>query len=539
MLKSKFAGTGLLLRTYLRRDWLRILFWFLGLAGLMVGAAGKFDTLYGDAKALASITTTLKTPAMVSMFGPFPDAKTYTSGLVYAAMMMVFMGLFTAMMNIYFAVKNSRAEEDTGVSELISAHAVGRWSQLLAATLEIVLINVLIGAVEAVGLQAAGMTGANMEGNWLFGMGLAAFGIMFAAFSLLCAQIVSSGRSATMLSYGVLGILYVARMATDVKNPDLSWYTIFGWIEKFDIYRNNNWGPLFLMLGLALIVFIIAFAIAATRDVGSGILPQGKGRRGASPLLRGPFGLIARLERMSTIVWLVALFGLGASYGSIFANIGDLLKSNPTMAKVLGSAATASANRTIVLSFAGTLAIIFAVTATVPALLTMLRLNSDEKKGYLEQLHARGISRLHLYSAHLVYAVLIGTAALVLGVLGMALAGNATMDRAIALSRFMRAVYGYWPALMLVIGFAALLAGALPRFQSLVWILPIYGVFSLYIGKLLDLPEWAGKLTPFGWINNVPTAQVDWGAAGWMTAAALVMMVLGYICYRQRDLKIN
>jgi ABC-2 type transport system permease protein len=238
-------------------------------------------------------------------------------------------------------------------------------------------------------------------------------------------------------------------------------------------------------------------------------------------------------------VWLVALFGLGASYGSIFANVGDLLKSNPTMAKLLGGAATAAANRTIVLAFAATLAIIFAITASVPALLTVLRLNSDEKKGYLEQLHARGVSRLHLYSAHVVYAVLIGSGALVLGVLGMALGGNATMDHAIALSRFMRAVYGYWPALMLVIGFTALLAGVMPRFQSLVWILPIYGVFSLYIGKLLDLPKWAGKLTPYGWVNAVPRAQVDWGAAGWMTGAALVMLVLGYFFYWQRDLKIN
>jgi Putative exporter of polyketide antibiotics len=225
----------------------------------MAAAAGKFDTLYGDAKSMASISTTLKSPAMVSMFGPFTAAKPYTSAIIYAAEMMVFMGLFTAMMNIYFAVKNSRNEEDNGVAELVSAHAVGRGSQLLAATIEIILINLIIGCVEALGLQASGMTGISANGSWLFGLSLAAFGIMFAAISLLCAQIVSSARSATMLSYGVLGILYVARMATDVKNPDLTWWTIFGWIEKLDVYHDNHWAPLLLMLGFAIIVGAFAF----------------------------------------------------------------------------------------------------------------------------------------------------------------------------------------------------------------------------------------------------------------------------------------
>ncbi|WDF82624.1 ABC transporter permease [Lacticaseibacillus pabuli] len=539
MLKNNFARTGLLLRTYLRRDWLRILLWFLGLAGIMVAAAGKFDSLYGDPKALASISSTLKLPAMVSMFGPFTAAKPYNPAIIYAAEMMVFMGLFTAMMNIYFAVKNSRAEEDTGVSELISAHAVGRSAQLLAVTIEILLINLVIGVVEALGLQSAGMTGADANGSWLFGMGLAFFGIMFAAISLLCAQVVSSGRSATMLSYGVMGILYVARMATDVQNPDLTWFTVFGWIEKLNIYVTNTWWPLTLMIGFAVIVFGITFAIAMQRDVGSGILPQGNGRKNASPLLAGPFGLIARLERTSTIVWLIALFGLGASYGSIFSKVGDLLGSNPTMAKLIGNAAVTAANKTIVLSFAATLAVVFAVVSVVPAMMTVMRLNTDESKGYLEQLHARGISRLRLYSSHMAFALIVGSIALFLGIIGMGIGGNASMAHAIPLTRFLRSFVGYWPAFMVTIGFTALLAGALPRLQSVAWVVPIYGIMSTYVGKILDFPKWAMKVSPFGWVNQVPLKSINWGMAGWMSALGIVMMLAGYFFYRQRDLKIN
>ena len=539
MRKNSFAKTGLLLRFYLRRDWLKILVWLIGLAGLMAAAAGKFDTLYGDAKSMASISTTLKSPAMVSMFGPFTAVKPYTSAIIYAAEMMVFMGLFTAMMNIYFAVKNSRNEEDSGVAELVSAHAVGRGSQLLAATIEIILINLIIGCVEALGLQASGMTGISANGSWLFGLSLAAFGIMFAAISLLCAQIVSSARSATMLSYGVLGILYVARMATDVKNPDLTWWTIFGWIEKLDVYHDNHWAPLLLMLGFAIIVGAFAFFIAGRRDVGSGILPTARGRRNASLFLAGPFSLLARLERTSTIVWLLGLFLLGASYGSIFGNVGDLMKTNPTMARLIGHAAVESANRVVVLSFASTLTIIFAVVASIPAMMTILRLNTDERKGYLEQLHARGVSRLRIFGTHMLFATLVGTATLVLGIIGMGIAGNATLAHPIDLSRYLRGFVGYWPALFVIIGITALIVSLVLRLQALAWLLPVYGFFSLYLGELLNLPEWAQKLSPYGWVNQVPLKAIDWLTAGWMTGLGFILIIIAYIIYRHRDLKIN
>jgi len=71
MTNTNYAKTGFLLRVYLRRDWLKIMLWLIGVVGLMAGAAGKFDTLYGSSKAMNSIITTLRTPAMVSLLGPF------------------------------------------------------------------------------------------------------------------------------------------------------------------------------------------------------------------------------------------------------------------------------------------------------------------------------------------------------------------------------------------------------------------------------------------------------------------------------------
>ncbi|WP_179394865.1 ABC transporter permease [Lacticaseibacillus absianus] len=539
-MRNTNTKAGFLLRSALRRDWLKITLWLIGLAGLMAGAAAKFDTLYGTPKTMATIVETLKTPAMVSLLGPFTASKPYTVANVYAAEMMVFMGLFVAMMNIYFAVHATRAEEDSGVAELIRAHAVGRSASLSAAVLELIVINLGAGVLEALGLQASGMSGTDIAGNWLFGLGLAAFGLMFGAFTLLAAQIAESGRGATIISYSWLGLLFIARMGTDIQDPDLTWWTIYGWIEKLEIYDGNNWAPVGLMLALTALVGGVALWLGTTRDLGAGLLPQRNGRRTASAFLRGPLALVARLERTSTIIWLVSLFILGATYGSIFGTAGDLMASNPTMAKLIGTTGLRLANRAIVLSFANKLAIIFVILATIPGLITLFRLNRDERHGYFEQLHARSVSRARLYFSVAGFGLVCAIIAFALAVLGMTAAGAASMGADMpSLARFMRAFWGYAPALIATFGVAALLVGLLPKWQNLAWALPAYGFFSLYLGSLMDFPKWAQQLTPYGWVNNVPLRQVQWGPAAWMTALGLALLIAGYLAYARRDLLEN
>ncbi|WP_390409588.1 ABC transporter permease [Lacticaseibacillus jixiensis] len=534
-----FAQGGQLLRLNLRRDWLKSLAWLIGLVGLMAGAAAKFDGLYGTQQAMASIITTLKTPAMVSLLGPFTATKPYTVAAIYAAEMMVFMGLFAAMMNIYFAIHATRADEDTGITELIAAHAVGRYASLSAAIGQLISLNLVVGICAALGLAASGMSGMNMAGNWLFGLGLAAFGLMFGASSLCFAQLADASRSATLLSYSWLGLLFVARMATDVTEPKYTWFTLYGWIEKLDIYGRNNWGPVVLMLALTVVLLMATLFIAAKRDLGAGLMPQRSGRKQASRLMRGPMSLIMRLERTSSVIWLVGMLLLGATYGSIFGTAGDLLQSNPTMAKLIGTAATHAANRTIVLSFANKLAVIFVVLASVPGLIAIFRLNNDERKGYFEQLHARAVSRARLYTAIVGFATGLALLAFLAAMCGMIAAGIAVMPQAPTVARFMRGFWGFAPALVVTCGIAALFAGLLPRWQNVAWLIPLYGVFSLYLGSLLDLPEAATKLTPYGWVNAVPLHQVQWPTAAWMTVLALGLMLAGLIAYARRDLTEN
>lgn len=535
---NQTAQTGYLTRMYLRHDRFAIIIWLLGIVSMVGSGASKIIGLSGSDKQVASLVTTLDTPSMAALFGPFTAVKHYTTAAIFAATMMVFTGLLMAIMNIFFAVRNTRTQEDNGVLEMVRAHSVGRQSPLLATIYELLLINLLAGVLSAVTLQAINMTGADATGDWLFGMGLTAVGIMFGAFTLFLAQLASNARGATTMSYGLLGLLYILRALTDVQNVKYTWWTVFGWVEKVDPYGKNRVSPILYMVSLAVIVLGLTLVISAERDLGAGLLPDRPGRAHASAMLAGPTTLVFRLERTSMIAWFVGLAVYGASMGTLFGTVGDMMKNSPMVAKIIGPAAAASAGRTATLQFAAMMSVVMAIGASVPAIATMLRLNSDERKGWLESIHARSVSRWHLFSAYTLVGTVAGLLALFAGTFGMAL-GSQEAKHAFDIGRLMRSFWAFAPAVLVVVGVVAVVLGLLPRYQQIAWIIPIYALLSIYLGGLLDFPEWTKKLTPFGWINKVPLKTVQWDQAGWLVLLSIVLILVGYALYKRRDLVEN
>jgi Putative exporter of polyketide antibiotics len=82
MQSNKFQKTVFLTRFNFKRDWSKLLLWAVVLIGLFVGVASKFTSLYGDKASIDQIIKTLKSPAMVSLFGKMP-AGPYTSADVF------------------------------------------------------------------------------------------------------------------------------------------------------------------------------------------------------------------------------------------------------------------------------------------------------------------------------------------------------------------------------------------------------------------------------------------------------------------------
>ncbi len=64
------------------------------------------------------------------------------------------------------------------------------------------------------------------------------------------------------------------------------------------------------------------------------------------------------------------------------------MTNSSMIAKILGPDAATTLGRTTTLQFAAMMSVMMAIGASVPAIATMLRLNSDERKGWLESIHA-------------------------------------------------------------------------------------------------------------------------------------------------------
>ncbi|WP_338209557.1 ABC transporter permease [Lactiplantibacillus paraxiangfangensis] len=535
-LTQLFQRTGLLIRFNLKRDWAKLVLWIVILAGLLTAIAAKFDGIYSDQTAINEIIKTLKTPAMVSLFGAFTAQHPYTTAKVFATEMVVFMALFMVIMNIMIGVATTRGDEDDGLLELIRAHAVGRGAPLLAGAVELTLLNGLVGLLFGLGLQVAGMPGADTTGNWLIGLALAALGWAFGMLTLVVAQLANNASGATMLSYAILGVMYVVRMSTDVSHPKLTWWIPFGWIEKISAYQANHWLPVIAYVLFGLVCLGLALGLGLQRDLGAGLITVRQGRQRASRWLQGPVSLLWRQSRGMIIAWTIGNFDLGVAYGSVFNTIGDLAKSNPMIKQLLGATALASANRLIVKNFIAILAVVMVIVALIAAVQLMLKLVSDENKGYLHQISATATSRWHVWASYTGWAMLTSIVVLFAGLGGMYLMGAADMKDPISWLTYWHVFLAYVPAMLVMIAFASLLTGWLSKWRYLAWAWVAYAFFSLYLGNLIDLPKWAKHLTPLGFVNKVPLKAVVWSTNWWCLALTVLILVVAAIGYRRRDL---
>lgn len=536
MPRQPFFQTGRILSINLRRDWLKLLIWLIALSGLFASIAAKFNNLYGSKTAIEKITATLNTPAMISLFGRLPHGP-YSSADAFAGEMTVFMAIFGVIMNFSLAISLTRGDEDSGVTELVSARYVGPYATMMAAINELMIANGLLALLYAGGLQVAGLNGTNTGGNLVLGISLGLNGLMFGLLAVVCAQLAASSRAATSLAYLLFGVIYLARMLTDVSYPRYTWLSPLGWVEKLQTYRSNNWLPAMLMLITIVVLMVLTIMLRARRDLNAGILATRPGRRHASLFLRGPVSLVGRLERNTILAWIIGLFIFGAMYGSVFNTVADILKSNPITLKLLADPHTAALATTQVLkSFIALLMIIFAVCAIIPGLQIIFRLATDEQRGMLEMLHARPVSRFRLNVVLSIWGIVTSVLALTAAVGGLAVAANMVLDHPLANKLFIHGLLANISPLLIFLGAGALLVGWLPKLRSLVWLYLGATFVMNYFGRLFDLPEWATKLSPFGFIGHVPASSLNWSVFWWQTGIAAALFVVGLIGYQLRDL---
>ena len=529
------TGTGTLLRFMLRRDRIRLPAWLLGITLFTLASVAALPDLYPSAADRQARATLMENPGTRAIGGPGYGLDDYTFGAMIGHEFLSWIAIFVALMSIFVVVRHTRLEEETGRAELVRSSRVGRHATTTAALSAAFGANLVLGALLAVSLGSLGLESVGWGGSLLFGAGLAAIGVVFAAVAAVTVQLNEHARGASALAGAVLALAYTLRAAGDmaeVGGNTLSWLSPIGWAQQTRVYVDDRWWPLALALGLTVVFVASAYWLSTRRDVGAGLVQTRPGPAHAGDTLATPLGLAWRLHRASIVWWSLAMFVFALGYGTLASEVERFVSEMSVIQD-----AVADIGGTIIDAWLAIIVLVFAVLAVVFAVLAAARARSEENSGRAEPVLATAVSRTRWLGSHLVVA-LAGSAVLMaitgLG-LGISVAG-ALGDNGL-IGRVLGATMAHVPAIWLVTGIAVALFGLASRAMPLAWIVVVYAGLVGWLGQLLQFPAWAIDLSPLGHTPLLPAEGMRWPPLVVLSLLAIVLIVVGLAAFRRRDLE--
>ncbi|WP_423189073.1 ABC transporter permease [Alkalibacterium sp. f15] len=531
MASQAFAQTGRLFRFAVKKDWLKIFLWLLGVAFYVFIGVFAFVEVYGDPAEREALSYAMQNPAMEALFGRVIGQDNYTIGAMYSHMMTILGFVVFAIMSILLVVRNTRSEEEDGILELIQAQPTGRIAHTTSAILLLLVTNVLVLIITAALIIALGDASMTVEGAFLTGTIYASAGLFFGAVTLVTAQLSSNARGAMMLAFGVLGISYIIRIIGDGGVPLLSWFSPLGLLYNTEPFVNDYWYPVFISSALSLLLIAFALYLKHKRDMGAGLIADRDGKRHASAFLKTPVGFVLDLIRTPLIVWTVSMALLGFTYGSVIGDVDSLLEGNEIVSQIIANQEGISMAEQFMAMILGVLGIF----SSVPAVQFLLRVRGEEKKNRLDKLIAGTRSRYHILGTFFLISTVI--AIIMQIVTSLAFGGAAlVMDFDIDFLKVMLAGMAYVPAIFVMIGLATLLVGWLPRLTSLIWLYLGFVFVNLYFGELFDFPKWVSAFSAFHYVPEIPIETWSWPVVFGLTALAGILSAAGFIGFRRRDI---
>jgi len=179
-----------------------------------------------------------------------------------------------------------------------------------------------------------------------------------------------------------------------------------------------------------------------------------------------------------------------------------------------------------------------AIVSAVPTVIMILKVRSEEKKGLNEHIISRNVSRIKLLNGYFIISLISSFSMMFLIIFGLWGSIYAVMpDSSMSFMELFKSGMVYLPAIWVMIGMALVLIAYLPRFTSFIWVMIGYSVFAVYLGMLLGLPDWINKLTPFGYIPQIPSESMNWNNLIVLSGISIVLFIFGFIGYRKREIQ--
>ena len=533
------AGTGALARLAVRRDRIALPAGVYVIVALVAGTAQAFSKLYPTAAGRAALAAAGQgNPALRFLYG-----RLYGSSLGSLTTWRYGMwaGLFAALVAIFVVVRHTRADEEAGRLELAGSAVVGRGAALAAGLLTAVVPNVAIAVLLWIVLPFAGLPAA---GSAALALSVGACGLAFGGITAVAAQLASTARGARGIALGALGVAFVLRGVGDSAGAGgpawLSWASPLAWIQFTRPFAAERWWVLALPLAVFVLGVVLAFLLAARRDLGAGLLPGRPGRPAASRLLSGPpwlptLGLAWRLHRGALAGWLTGYVFTFAASGAAAQGIGQLFGTSTALrhefTRLGGQAAIVRAYLAALMLLAGLVAAAYATS-------TVLRLRGEETGDRAEPLLATAAGRIRWALSHI--AVAVGGTVLLLAAAGLAAglgyglrAGSAGPE----VARMLGAAMAQLPASLALAAVAVLMFGLFPRAAvPAAWTAVGLAVAIALFGQVLQISHWVLDVSPFTHVPRLPGGTVTAAPLLWLGLAALAFGVTGLAGLRRRDI---
>lgn len=529
-----FKGTGRLIKLIFRQERLKILIWLAGLIVVTLSVAAAYPSVYIDQESRLAYALTVNNPAMISMLGPGYALGDYTKiGPILGNDLLLFTAIAIAVMNILFVGRSTRADEEDGRLELIRSLPVGRLSYLSAAMIASFITNMLLALLIGLGLYALKIEGIDLAGSLLYGFNLGAFGLLSAAITAFIAQLAETSRGTTMLSFVALFAAYLIRAVGDVSNETLSLVSPLGWVVRTNVFVGNQWWPVFLSLGIAVVLIAASYCLNSIRDVGAGFIPARKGREHASPFLQTLFGFTWRLQSVNIVAWATGIFVLSAVCGAVLGDLEAYFADMEFMqAYLVGDPGKAMTEQFIILIIA-----MMSIITAIPAVTTVLRLKGEEDQNRTEHFYGRAVSRTQVMGSYLLLAVLVSVVMQLLIAFGLWSVGTTVMEDGLTFSTVFNAALVYLPAIWIMIGLAILFVGAAPQATGVVWFYVVFCFIIVYLGGLFDFPAWVNNISSFEHVPLIPVEDMDYMSLTMMMIISIVFTIIGFIGYNKRDIQ--
>jgi ABC-2 type transport system permease protein len=531
--RRRFTGTGLLVAFALRRDRVRLPAWIAGVALFVTYVATAIPAVYGeepeDLEAMAGAL--LADPMGRLLTGPGYGMGDLTLERLIAGGYGLYFLVLAALMSILLVSRHTRVEEQTGRAELLRANVVGRHAPLTAAFIVAVITNVLVGGVAGLAMIAFG---SPTTGSVLFGASLLATGLAFAGLTAVTVQLAENSRPASGMAGAVLGLAFVLRGAGDAAEQGgslLSWFSPLGWAQQTAPYVLDRWWPLLLLGVFAVTTAALGAGLSARRDVGMSLFATRPGPAYAARWVRSATTLSLRLQRNSLGWWALALAISGLMYGGFTETMLEAFADLPeAMVELMGAQQDMAAGY---LSF---MAFFQALLVGIYAILSVQTLRNEETSGRVEPVLATPTSRRAWAGGHLVVSAL--------GVLGLlAIVGATTGATAWAVTgdagHLGPAIAGHVvqaPAVLVLLGVAALLFGVASRLVPLAWLLLGYALFAGVFGQLMELPDWVYGISPFEHPPQMPLEEFALAPVVALSGLAIALGVSGLFALRRRGI---